>query len=283
MRVSDNVIQTREVLDYEGIHLFHYATSSCSQKTRIVLNLKKIDWHPHLTDLSIAENNEDWFLGINPRGLVPVLVVDGAVHIESNDILFELERLAPTPPLFPENQREEINKHLAQEDDLHIDLRTLSFRFVFNRTQSTKPPEALARYREHGDGLADPKKRKEVAFYDRIAETGLVRDILCAAAGRFRTAFDDWEVALSNQSYLLGEDLTVIDIAWYVYTKRLRFAGYPMRQLHPGIEDWFLRLDAQSDFTDGIGITPELEAMIAANRQVQEETGTTMSEIVGWS
>ena len=35
---------------------------------------------------------QPWFLGINPRGLVPVLVHDGAVHIESNDIIQYLDK-----------------------------------------------------------------------------------------------------------------------------------------------------------------------------------------------
>jgi len=38
-----------------------------------------------------GENFTDWYLGINPRGLVPTLVADGEVHIESNDIITLLE------------------------------------------------------------------------------------------------------------------------------------------------------------------------------------------------
>jgi hypothetical protein len=36
----------------------------------------------HPVDLPGNENMQPWFLGINPRGLVPLLVHDGAVHIE---------------------------------------------------------------------------------------------------------------------------------------------------------------------------------------------------------
>jgi glutathione S-transferase len=37
-------------------------------------------------------------MGINPRGLVPCLVHDGEVHIESNDIILYLERAFPAAP-----------------------------------------------------------------------------------------------------------------------------------------------------------------------------------------
>ena len=60
----------------------HFMGSSCSQKFRIFLNLKGIKWESHLVDLFTNENFLPWFLGMNPRRLVPVLVHDGAVHIE---------------------------------------------------------------------------------------------------------------------------------------------------------------------------------------------------------
>ncbi len=37
----DNDILTRDVLDWKDMHLFHTQPSSCSQTTRIVLNLKE--------------------------------------------------------------------------------------------------------------------------------------------------------------------------------------------------------------------------------------------------
>ena len=87
---------------------------------------------------------QPWFLGINPRGLVPVLVHDGAVHIESNDIIQYLEQKFPTPRLIPAGHETEVAALLKHEDDLHLDLRTLSFRFVFAPPGPPKPEAALA-------------------------------------------------------------------------------------------------------------------------------------------
>jgi glutathione S-transferase len=97
VQLLDGDIKTREVLNWKGVHLIHYITSSCSQKVRIFLNLKGIKWESHTIDLLASENVEPWFLGINPRGLVPVLVHDGAIHIESNDIIEYLEKTFPEP------------------------------------------------------------------------------------------------------------------------------------------------------------------------------------------
>ncbi|MEL7045831.1 MAG: hypothetical protein AAGL66_12530, partial [Pseudomonadota bacterium] len=52
-------IQTSEVFDWKGLHLLHFAGSSCSQKTRIFLNLKGVDWTSHHVDLAKGENYSD--------------------------------------------------------------------------------------------------------------------------------------------------------------------------------------------------------------------------------
>ena len=96
-------------------------------------------------DLQKNENFRPWFLGINPRGLVPVLVHDGAVHIESNDIITYLEKTFPRPALIPAGFENEVSKLLKHEDDLHLDLRTLSFRFLFNPSRIGKSTPQVRR------------------------------------------------------------------------------------------------------------------------------------------
>ena len=123
-------VTTQEVFDWQGIHLLHFAGSTCSKKIRIFLALKNVDWVSHPINLVKRENNSDWFMGINPRGLVPVLVHDGQVHIESNDILEYLEGLYPDPPLIPEEHAAELTALLQVEDELHADLRNLTMRFT---------------------------------------------------------------------------------------------------------------------------------------------------------
>ena len=152
MKLLDTDIRTREVLDWKGLHLFHAHASSCSQKVRIFLNLKGIPWESHPVNISASENISAFYLGINPRGLVPTMVHDGAVHIESNDILLYLEDLHPKPPLIPPEHRGEIASLLKHEDDLHTALRTVSFRFLLAHEKPPKSAEDLERYATLGSG-----------------------------------------------------------------------------------------------------------------------------------
>ena len=182
----------REVLDWTGVHVLHFMVSSCSRKLRIFLNLKGIKWESHLVDLFANENFQPWFLGINPRGLVPVLVHDGAVHIESNDIIQYLEQKFPTPALIPAGHENELADLLKHEDDLHLDFRTLSFRFVFAPPGPPKPAEALQSYAANGSGtvqgVADRDRAIQIEFWNRVTREGFTDEAARASARQHRWA-----------------------------------------------------------------------------------------------
>ncbi len=280
-------VQNRQIIEWNGVHLFHYPMSSCSQKVRIFSSLKAVAWEPHLVDLAAQENCDPWFLAINPRGLVPVLVLDGAVHIESNDIIEVLEAGFPEPVLIPADLAPEILDLLKQEDDLHLDLRRLSFRFVHGRTGSTKTPETLEAYRTGGsgtvEGQADRHKEIEIDFYERLAREGLTDAACRMSASKFRAAFDGLDARLAGNPYLLGERLTVLDIAWFVYAYRLLLGGYPLARLHPRVDRWFRRLRARPEFAKEVDMPPALRRRIEANRRNQLREEETLSQVAGFS
>ena len=105
-----------------------------------------------------------------------MLVHDGAVHIESNDIIQYLEKTSPTPKLIPSGHENEIATLLKHEDDLHLDLRTLSFRFVFAPPGAPKPADLLETYATNGSGtvkgVKDREKDIQIDFWERAARRG---------------------------------------------------------------------------------------------------------------
>lgn len=285
VQLTDDEVTTAEVRDWRGVHLLHWHTSSCSQKTRIVLGLKGVEWTGHLVSLPAAENTSAWFQGVNPRGLVPVLVVDGAVHVESNDILYRIEEMYPDPPLIPAGREAEVEAALAAEDALHLDLRTLSFRFVFGRSGPTKTPEQMQAYKDLGartvGGAPDASKPKEIAYWERMAADGITDEASRAAFANFRQAFDRLDATLADQPYILGDALSLLDVAWYVYGFRLTLGGYPLARLHPNVGRWYAGLDARPEFAREVAMPPGLAETQAAAREKQIATGTTMAEVVG--
>ncbi len=284
VQLVDSDIKTREVLGWKGVHVLHFMGSSCSQKLRVFLNLKGIDWQSHPIDLPTYENMQPWFLGINPRGLVPVLVHDGAVHIESNDIIQYLEQKFPSPRLIPAGHETEVASLLHHEDDLHLDLRTLSFRFVFAPPGPPKPAAALDSYVANGagtvGGVADREKQVQIEFWQRAAKEGFTDERARASALRFRAEFDALERRLAQQPYLMGESLSVLDIAWLIYEHRLSLAGYPFARLHPHVQAWADKLRAMPAFAKEIGQLRHSPAQLDAIHRAQ--AGKTLEAVAGF-
>ena len=93
----------KSVESLEGIHLYHGDISNCSMRVRMTLVEKGLPWTSHHLDLKLKENISDEYFGINPNGLVPTLIDDGVVHIESNDIIDYLDETYPEPSLRAES------------------------------------------------------------------------------------------------------------------------------------------------------------------------------------
>ena len=88
-----------DIRTMQGIHLYQYFLSNCSQRGCIALEEKGLDRTPHPINLFTQENTSDEYFRINPRGLVPAMVHDGVVITESIDILRYIEDRFPEPAL----------------------------------------------------------------------------------------------------------------------------------------------------------------------------------------
>ena len=277
-------IRTREVLKWRGLHLLHFTGSSCSQKTRIFLNVKGIPWVSHPVNLAMQKNHSPWFLGINPRGLVPVLVDDGAVIIESNDILVYLDEKFPRHSLIPAGQTDQTTRLLQDEDELHIDLRALTMRFLFPAFLVRKKPAALTAY-EQDSGLIGgaPALHKEVEldFWREFAQHGVTDAQVIRAVRNFRGRLQPLDEALKKQPYLLGTTLSLIDIAWYIYVYRLIEAGYPVGRLHPQIQAWYERLHDRPEFRKEVAEPSPIRWLRRVLQWVQKLRRSTLSDVVG--
>lgn len=83
------------------LHGFH--RSSASWRLRIALHHKGLRWDEVDHDLLRGEQRLPDYLGLNPQGLVPSLVLDdGEVLTQSVAAIEYLEETVPQPPLLPE-------------------------------------------------------------------------------------------------------------------------------------------------------------------------------------
>ena len=175
---------------------------------------------------------------------------------------------------------------LKHEDDLHLDLRTLSFRFVFAPPGPPKPAEALASYGANGSGTVqgakDRDKQIQIEFWERAAKEGFTDERARASARKFRAEFDALDRRLATQPYLMGENLSVLDIAWFIYAHRLSLAGYPLARLHPRVGAWAENLGARPEFAKEIAMPPEAKERLEATRRAHAQAGKSLELVAGF-
>ena len=247
MIIHDESVTTREVKSWQGLHLLHFQGSTCSQKVRLVLGELELQWTSHPVNLMKHENATPWFLGINPRGVVPVLVHDGVVHVESNDIITYLdERYAkPGSSYFfdaDDPRAAQARSWLDVEDSLHSDMRLLTIEFGPLRLKSERQLDA-----QQTSGAFDEKRDSEVRWWRARLANGTSRAELQEACARLRDAFVKLDTQLADSAWLMGDQISIVDIAWFVNIQRAVRIGYPLA-LHENLYPHYLKLASRPAF-----------------------------------
>jgi glutathione S-transferase len=116
------------------LELYHNNISVCAQKVRIVLAEKNLFWTNHYLSLAKGDQLTAEFKKMNPRGVVPVLVHDGNIIVESSVICTYLDEVFPERPLMPKSPVERATTRLwckLPDDVLHTACATVSFAISF--------------------------------------------------------------------------------------------------------------------------------------------------------
>lgn len=227
----------------KGLHLFHFMLSNCSQRARLGLEEKGLTWTSHHLNLPGNEHVTSDYSRINPKGVVPTLVHDGQVVIESNDILVYLDEHFPEPPLRPAlpAERQAMQECIAASSGFQATLKVLSHELLFRPFRKVGPedvalyeerhpdPELAAFLRDYAEAGADWKARVERAQQQRV------------------TTLDDLEAALDKAPWLSGESYGLADISWVVNANRLIQAQLDLAPW-PRFRDWSQRAMSRPAF-----------------------------------
>ncbi len=77
------------------IMLYHAHISTCSQKVRLCLAEKELEWTSEIIDFSKKEQLQPEYLQLNPNGVVPTLLHNGNPVVDSSVICEYLEETFP--------------------------------------------------------------------------------------------------------------------------------------------------------------------------------------------
>ncbi len=232
----------------KGLHLYHYAGSNCAMRVRITLEEKGLAWESHHLDLLKKEHLTPQYFAINPNGLVPTLVHDGAVIIESNDIIDYIDRTFPEPPLRPTDPRELQCMYDWLERSASIHVKAVKTH-IYERAVRTK----MAQTAEEEDTYRDLQTNEELLeFHRKSSSNGFSQEELDTARQILDECFQDADVALANNDWLAGHSFSLADISWMPLHFTLKgMAGYDFSPF-PNVEAWTERISSRSSYQRAI-------------------------------
>jgi glutathione S-transferase len=280
MLLDDTEVRNKAIRNLKGLHLLHFGASPCSQKVRILLNEKNLAWKSHHVDLRKQQHVTPGFLGVNPRGVVPVLIHDGAVHVESNDIMEYVDSLrSARAPFFPKKaeERDYVREELAFQSSLRFGTRALTVNFLPSHARYLNNREALDKYRNNG--IRDLSRDIEIAWWQSTTENGLSRESLADSLAAHRDAMRRLEDRLNDREWLFGKRVSVLDIAWFTTVHRLKVLGYNLAQ-HPYLLSWYQRLILRPPFGEELQIKGPLKIMVPAYRLYRRVTGSRIEDLI---
>jgi glutathione S-transferase len=227
------------------LELYHAGLTTCSKKSRLCLAEKGLDYVSHYVNLREFENHTPEYHAINPNGVVPSLVHDGRVIIESTFINEYLDEVFPDPPLAPADPVLKATMRVwgKMADEYGLSAVRIP---TWSRTKKDGV-QALKDKGDLDDVIARIPLKDHRDKYRKIAEGGFGEDEFADAHAKMDFVFARAEAALAEGPWLVGEMYTLADINMLPYIDQ--FGKYRPELLdaanHPRCADWHTRMMAR--------------------------------------
>jgi glutathione S-transferase len=225
--------------------LYHGKTSVCSIKARLALAEKGVAWEGRLLTLRGDQFDPD-YMKLNPNAVVPTLVHDGKVVIESTVIMHYVDEAFPGPALVPADPISRAKLRMTtklMDEYVHASCTTLTFatanRAHFARMSAEEFEAELAK-------SPDPK-RSEIKR--QVVKHGLEAPLVVDALRHHETLLDRIEATAKEGPFMAGAGYSLADAAATPYVWRLdKLKLARMWENRPGVAAWYERIRARPSF-----------------------------------
>ncbi len=261
------------------LYLYQGSTSVCSVKVRLALAEKGVAYEGEVLDLQRGDQHRPDYAKLNRNEVVPTLIHDSKVIIESTLICEYLDEAFPEPALMPRDPYGRVQARLFMkkvDDYLHAACSTITFATANRKVLLRKTPEELA---AHLAKIPNPDYRERQRL--SIAQ-GLAAPHVAQALRMHDKYIADMEAALAEQPYLAGQRYTLADTAATPYLFRAEVLGLD-RLWHgrrPKVAAWYDRIRSRPSFEVAV-VAP----ISAADRErftvPREETWAKAQEVLG--
>lgn len=232
----------------KGLHLYHYKMSNCSMRVRITLEEKGLKWESHHLDLFTKEHHTPEYFGINPKGLVPTLVHDGVVIVESNDIIDYLDQKFPQPPLRPSDPTELERMHYWLERSASIHVKAIKTH-IYEKSVAGK----MAHSREDEESYKELQSDPELLeFHRKSSANEFTEEEFLNAQTIIDSCFREAEAQFADSEWLAGSSFSLADISWmplhFTLEKMAKYDFAPF----PRVQAWADRISQRESYKRAI-------------------------------
>jgi glutathione S-transferase len=261
--------------------LYKAGNSICTQKVLITLAEKAVPFETVNINLFKNEQYDPSYLKINPKGVVPSLIDDGKVIVESTLICEYLDDTMPNLRLAPADPFQRARMRLwskAIDEGIFDATRELSFSAMFReRLRGMSEEQRQRRFRNVGD----PNRR---ARYQSCYEQGVESPYVFQGIAAFEKLFANVEKDLAARGFwLLGESYTLADINLMPFVARLEYLDLLDLWVadRPCARAWWQRAKSRPSFASAIvdALTAdEITEMRASGAKIKKRVGELRAE-----
>jgi glutathione S-transferase len=232
------------------IELYHNDMSVCAQKVRFALAEKTLAWEGHHLNLRAGDQQKPEYLKLNPNAVVPTLVDNGTVIIESTVINEYLDDAYLEPRLKPADAAGRVRMRLwtkQLDEGVHAATSVVSSGIAFRYQKLAIGMEALEEFHKK---MPDPVKREK--SWENVTK-GVESRFFPESIKRFDKLLNDVEAALVNSPWLAGKEFSLADIGYAPYITRLDHLQLQfLWDKRPHIPDWYDRLRERRGYTEAL-------------------------------
>ena len=232
--------------------LHHNGLSSCSQKVRLVLAEKSLSFTSRDVNLVAGEQHAPDYVKLNQNHVVPTLVHDGRVLIESSLINEYLDEVFPDPSLAPADPagRHAMRLWVKRIDEkVHPAAGVITYAIGLRRAALSQPADV-----REANLAAIPDAARRAARRS-VLEHGVRAPEFAGALGAFLDLIDAMEAKLSPGGWLSGARFGLADAAALPYVLRLEHLAMTALlapALRPRVADWLAHVKARPSFASAI-------------------------------
>jgi glutathione S-transferase len=233
-----------DLRDLQGLHLWHGGMSNCSQRCRITLAELGLEFESHLMNLQAGEHATEEFQQINPNGVVPVLIHDGTVIVNSVDIIDYLDNTLGDSSLRPAHLDAAIAESLDHADKSQLALKYCTFEFFFQHG----PRASEETYQKLVNGL----QSKFLQEFWQEYRNGFARERIHDMVARAHQDFLQLEIVLNDgRKWMAGDQFSLADIAWMPNFHRFDLLRWPLN-IYPNLKRWFATASTRPSYSTAL-------------------------------